>query len=140
LTTSLTTIIKPIPGDKYPIFSTSDYQAFKQFIKAPKYSFETETELAFKNTLAIAKRKIRRKYYNRIPAITNRLKKRTNTGRQNQEEIKNIIIAEIIKRFQYEEYQYYIKTNSEIKKSVSILNNAVEYKNILKKLMFKYLQ
>jgi hypothetical protein len=52
--------------------------------------------------LAIAKRKIRRKYYNRIPAITNRFTKRTNTGRQNQEEIK-IIIAEIIKRFQYEE-------------------------------------
>jgi carboxyl-terminal processing protease len=55
--TTLTTIIKPILGTQIPNFSTSDYQAFKQFIKAPKYSFETETELAFKNTLAIAKRK-----------------------------------------------------------------------------------
>jgi hypothetical protein len=29
-------------------------------------------------------------------------------------------------------YQYYLKTNSEIKKSVSILSNSVDYKNILK--------
>jgi carboxyl-terminal processing protease len=53
LTTSL--LIKTYPGDTNTQFSTSDYQAFKQFIKAPKYSFETETELALKNTLAIEK-------------------------------------------------------------------------------------
>jgi carboxyl-terminal processing protease len=43
-------------------------------------------------------------------------------------------LDEIIKRYQYQEglYQYYIKNNSEIKKSVSILNNNSEYKTILK--------
>jgi carboxyl-terminal processing protease len=33
---------KTYPWGQIPNFSTSDYQAFKQFIKAPKYSFETE--------------------------------------------------------------------------------------------------
>jgi carboxyl-terminal processing protease len=123
-------------GTQIPNFSTSDYQAFKQFIKAPKYSFETETELALKNTLAIAKKEkldesITTEYQQLLTALQ---KSEQIQVDKNQEEIKNIIIAEIIKRFQYEEgfYQYYIKTNSEIKKSVSILNNAVEYKNILK--------
>ena len=53
---------------------------------------------------------------------------------KNQEEIKGLIVDEIIKRYQYQEglYRYYVKTNSEIKKSVSILSNSVEYKNILK--------
>jgi carboxyl-terminal processing protease len=45
-----------------------------------------------------------------------------------------MIVGAIIKRFQYEEgfYQYSLKTNSEIKKAVSILNNPTEYKTILK--------
>lgn len=53
---------------------------------------------------------------------------------KNQKEIKNLILEEIIKRYQYQEglYQYYIKNNSEIKKAVSILNNTPEYKSILK--------
>jgi carboxyl-terminal processing protease len=60
-------------------------------------------------------------------------KKRRNTVRQNQEEIKGLIIDEIIKRYQYQEgFINIIKTNSEIKKSVSILNDSVDYENILK--------
>ena len=53
---------------------------------------------------------------------------------KNQEEIKKIIVEEIIKRYQYQDgfYQYYIKNNSEIQKSIDILNNTTNYKNILK--------
>lgn len=123
-------------GTQIPNFSTSDYQAFKQFIKAAKYSFETETELALKNTLAVAKKEkldesITTEYQQLLIALQ---KSEQIQVDKNQEEIKNIIIESIIKRFQYEEgfYHYYSKTNSEIKKSVSILNNEVEYKNILK--------
>jgi carboxyl-terminal processing protease len=59
-------------------------------------------------------------------------KKRRNTVRQNQEEIKGLIIDEIIKRYQYQEgFINIYKTNSEIKKSVSILNDS-DYENILK--------
>ncbi|MFC3336772.1 hypothetical protein [Flavobacterium palustre] len=45
-----------------------------------------------------------------------------------------MILEEIIKRYQISEgfYQYYMKTNSEIKKAVGILNDGAAYKNILK--------
>jgi carboxyl-terminal processing protease len=53
---------------------------------------------------------------------------------KNQKEIKNLILDEIITRYQYQEglYQYYLKNNSEIKKAVSVLNSSSEYKTILK--------
>ena len=43
-------------GDKIPTFSDTDFQSFKQFLKTEKFSFDTETELALKNTLAVAKK------------------------------------------------------------------------------------
>ena len=123
-------------GTQIPAFSNADYQIFKQFVKTSKYSFETETELALKNTLAIAKKEklddsILVEYQQLLSALQ---KSEESQLDKNQEEIKKIITEAIIKRFQYEEgfYQYYIKTNSEIKKSVSILNNSLEYKTILK--------
>jgi carboxyl-terminal processing protease len=53
---------------------------------------------------------------------------------KNQKEIKNLILDEIIKRYQYKEglYQYYAKSNLEIKRAVSLLNNIAEYNKILK--------
>lgn len=53
---------------------------------------------------------------------------------KNQKEIKNLILDEIIKRYQYKEglYQYYTKSNLEIKRAVSLLNNTAEYNKILK--------
>ena len=53
---------------------------------------------------------------------------------KNQEEIKKLIVEEIIKRYQYQEgfYQYYTKNNSEIQKAITILNNTTNYNNILK--------
>jgi carboxyl-terminal processing protease len=47
LITSLAIIINPSLGTKY-LNSSTDYQNFKQFLKTPKYSFETETEIALK--------------------------------------------------------------------------------------------
>jgi hypothetical protein len=53
---------------------------------------------------------------------------------KNQKEIKNLMLDEIIKRYQYKEglYQYYIKNNIEIKKAIDVLNNKEEYNKILK--------
>ena len=53
---------------------------------------------------------------------------------KNQKEIKNLILDEIIKRFQYKEglYQYYIKNNFEIKKAIEILDDKPQYNKILK--------
>jgi hypothetical protein len=51
----------------------------------------------------VVKKKNRRYHYYGIPTTLAAPKKRRNTVRQNQEEIKGLIIDEIIKRYQYQE-------------------------------------
>ena len=126
----------PSLGDKIPVFSDADYADFKQFLKVQKFSFDTETEIALKNTLAAAKKEkidetITTEYQQLLTALQ---KSETNLLDKNQKEIKGLILDEIIKRYQYQEglYQYYIKNNSEIKRATSVLNSDLEYKAILK--------
>ncbi|MBF4517037.1 PDZ domain-containing protein [Flavobacterium sp. ANB] len=126
----------PNLGDKIPTVSDADYASFKQYLKANKISFDTETEVALKNTLAAAKNeKIDETIAAEYQQLLNALEKsETTLLDKNQKEIKNLIQEELIKRYQYQEglYQFYIKNNSEIKKAVSVLNNQTEYKTILK--------
>ncbi|CAM3599512.1 S41 family peptidase [Flavobacterium chungbukense] len=126
----------PNLGDKIPTISDADYTAFKQFLKTNKISFDTETEVALRNTLAAAKNEkidetIAPEYQQLLAALE---KSETTLLDKNQKEIKNMIQEELIKRYQYQEglYQFYIKNNSEIKRAVSVLNNQTEYKTILK--------
>jgi carboxyl-terminal processing protease len=126
----------PNLGNQIPTFSDADFQDFKQFLKTQKFSFDTETELALKNTLAVAKKEkvdesISSEYQQLLTALQ---KSEENSLDKNQKEIKNLILDEIIKRYQYQEglYQYYLKNNSEIKKATSVLSNSSEYKSILK--------
>lgn len=125
----------PNLGNQIPVISDADYLDFKQFLKVQKFSFDTETELALKNTLAVAKKEkldesILAEYQQLLAALQ---KSENALLDKNHKEIKNLMVDEIIKRYQYQEglYQHYTKNNSEIKRSVSILNN-VEYKTILK--------
>ncbi|WP_166921375.1 S41 family peptidase [Flavobacterium poyangense] len=126
----------PNLGDKIPVISETDYTAFKQYLKTNKITFDTETEVALKNTLAAAKNeKIDETIAPEYQQLLNALEKsETTLLDKNQKEIKNLIQEELIKRYQYQEglYQYYIKNNSEIKKAVNVLNNQTEYKTILK--------
>ncbi|MFV8365610.1 S41 family peptidase [Flavobacterium sp. XS1P27] len=126
----------PDLGNRIPTITDTDFLDFKQFLKVQKFSFDTETELALKNTLAVAKKeKIEESILTEYQQLLTALQKSENALLdKNQKEIKNLILNEIIKRYQYQEglYQYYIKNNSEIKKAVSILNNNSEYKTILK--------
>ena len=126
----------PNLGNQIPVISDADYLDFKQFLKVQKFSFDTETELALKNTLAVAKKeKLDQSILAEYQQLLAALQKSENVLLdKNQKEIKNLMVDEIIKRYQYQEglYQYYIKNNSEIKKAVSILNNNSEYKSILK--------
>nr|WP_315132952.1 S41 family peptidase [uncultured Flavobacterium sp.] len=126
----------PSVGDKIPVFSDADYADFKQFLKVQKFSFDTETEIALKNTLAAAKKEkieesITAEYQQLLLALQ---KSENDLLDKNQKEIKALILDELIKRYQYQEglYQYYIKNNSEIMKAVSVLNNNTQYKSILK--------
>jgi carboxyl-terminal processing protease len=126
----------PNLGDKIPALTDADYASFKQYLKANKVSFDTETEVALRNTLAAAKNEkidetIAAEYQQLLTALE---KSEATLLDKNQKEIKNLITEELIKRYQYQEglYQYYLKNNSEIKKAVNVLNNQNEYKTILK--------
>jgi carboxyl-terminal processing protease len=127
----------PTLGNRIPVITDADFTAFKLFLKKTNFSFDTETEIALKNTLAAAKKEkidqaIQLEYKQLLAALA---KNEENMLNQNQQEIKNLILDEIIKRYQYKEglYSYYIKNNSEIKKGVTILNNPLEYNTLLKK-------
>lgn len=126
----------PDLGNRIPTITDADFLDFKQFLKVQKFSFDTETELALKNTLAVAKKeKLEESILVEYQQLLTALQKSENALLdKNQKEIKNLILDEIIKRYQYQEglYQYYIKNNSEIMKAVKILNNNSAYKTILK--------
>lgn len=126
----------PNLGEKIPVVTDADYTAFKQYLKANKISFDTETEVALKNTLAAAKNeKIDETIAPEYQQLLAALEKSENTLLdKNQKEIRGLIQEELIKRYQYQEglYQFYIKNNSEIKRAVNVLNNQTEYKTILK--------
>jgi carboxyl-terminal processing protease len=128
----------PNLGNSIPTISESDFQDFKQFLKSSKFSFDTETELALKNTLAAAKKEkideaITIEYQQLLTALQ---KSESVLLDKNQKEIKNLIQEELIKRYQYQEglYQYYLKNNIEIKRAVQVLISPSEYKAILKML------
>lgn len=127
----------PNLGDKIPAITDADYADFKQFLKKEKFSFETETELALKKTLETAKKEkideaITAEYQQLLTALQRSEESQLNKF---QKEIKNLIVDEIVLRYQYKEglYQYYLKSNSEIKKAAGILNNPAQYDKILAK-------
>ena len=126
----------PNLGNTIPTITDADYTDFKQFLKTKKFNLDTETELNLKKTLAAAKKEkidesITAEYQQLLNAIQ---KSEWNALDKNQKEIKNLLLDEIIKRYQYQEglYQYYIKSNPEIKKAVSVLSTSAEYNSILK--------
>ena len=126
----------PNLGTQIPSITDADYADFKAFLKREKFSFDTETELALKNTLEKAKKeKIDEtivKEYDQLFAALQRSEELLLD--KNQKEIKKLIQDELIKRYQYKEglYQFYIKNNPEISKAVTLLANQSDYNKILK--------
>jgi carboxyl-terminal processing protease len=126
----------PNLGKTIPIITDADFETFKQFLKKENFSFDTDTELALKNTLLMAKKEkidasIALEYQQLLVSLQ---KSEEILLNQNQKEIKNLILEEIIKRYQYKEglYLYYSKSNTEIKKALTILNDQKEYNTLLK--------
>lgn len=126
----------PNIGDKIPNITDTDYADFKAFLKRENYSFDTETELAMKKTLEAAKKEkidanITAEYQQLLKALQRSEEEQLEKHKQ---EIKNLILDEVIKRYRYKEglYEYYTRNNSEIKKAIAILNNTSEYNKILK--------
>lgn len=126
----------PTLGNKIPAISDADFADFKAFLKREKTEINTETEIALKNTLEKAKKEnidsaINTEYQQLLTALQ---KSEATMIDKNQKEIKNLMLDEIIKRYQYKEglYEYYVKNNLEIKKAIGVLNNSSEYNSILK--------
>lgn len=126
----------PNLGTTVPVISDADFSDFKSYLKKQNFSFDTETEVAFKNALATAKKE---KVDAAISAEFQQLQAALNRSEETQlnqhsAEIKSLMVDELIKRYQYREglYQYYTKSNTEIKKAVGIFNNMPEYNKILK--------
>jgi carboxyl-terminal processing protease len=125
----------PALGNEIPVITDADFAQFKAFLKRTKFQFETETELALNNLLATAKKEklegaISTEYQQLATALQKSEENQLNT---NQKEIKNLLLDEIIKRYQYKEglYQYYLKNNLEIKKSATILQDQAAYSKLL---------
>lgn len=127
----------PNQGTAIPTFSDADYNGFKQFLKTTNFDFDTETEKSLKATLEIAKKEkvdetIAAEYNQLLAALKKSEEKELD---QNKEEIKKLIIDDIITRYQYKEglYKYYTTSNPEIKKATDLLKNSAEYNKILSK-------
>lgn len=125
----------PSLGEKIPTLTDADYAAFKQFLKKEDFSLDTETQKALKKAFELAKKEgIDESIKSEYNQLTAALQKSEDTQiNKYQKEIKNLMLDELILRYQYREglYNYYLKSNSEIKKATSILNNPSEYKKIL---------
>jgi carboxyl-terminal processing protease len=126
----------PNLGDKIPTITDTDLNDFKAYIKKEKININTDTEIALKSTLEKAKKNnidsaILSEYQQLLTAVQ---KSEETMIDKNSKEIKNLILDEIIKRYQYKEglYQYYIKNNAEVKKAVLLLNDKTAFSKILK--------
>lgn len=127
----------PNLGTTTPTITDADFADFKAFLVREKISFDTETELALKQTLEKAKKeKIDETIKAQYDLLLTSLQKAEEVLLdKNKAEIKRLLTDEIIKRYQYKEglYKYYTKSNSEINKAVALLANQAEYRKILKK-------
>lgn len=84
----------------------------------------------------LQKRKIDQNITAQYEALLEALKRSNETELdKNKEEIKRLLVDELIIRFQYREglYNYYLKANTEIQKAIQILNDKSKYNSILKK-------
>ena len=114
-----------------PNITDADFEALKQSLKKDKFEFDTETEKALKAAMEVAKKEkidanINAEYQLLLAALKKSEEKELNTNKQ---EIKQLLLDELIKRYQYKEglYKYYTTSNSEIQKSAALLANRAEY-------------
>ena len=125
----------PSLGEKIPTLTDADYASFKQFLKKENVALHTETQKALKKAFELAQKECIdesiKTEYNQLTAAVN--KSEEMQINKHQKEIKNLMVDELILRYQYRDglYNYYLKSNAEIKKAASILNNPTEYKKIL---------
>lgn len=127
----------PNMGTKIPTITDADFNDLKAWLKKENFSYNTETQKALEKTLETAKKeKIDKNITAQYEALLQALKKSNETELdKSKEEIKRLLVDELITRYQYKEglYKYYLSTNTEIKKAVQVLNDKNQYDSILRK-------
>ncbi len=120
-----------------PTVTDADFASFKSYLKQEKTSLDTETNKALKNLLESAKKeKIDTEITAEYKQLELALEKNQDLAlEKNKTQIKKLLQEELIIRYQYREglYTFYTKNNFEIEKAITLLNNTLQYKSILKK-------
>jgi len=109
----------------------NDFKNFKSYLKTNNFNFETKTEKAFDNAIAVAKEEGLQNTinsdYNTLVDALNRYKNQAIDD--NKTQLLALLSDEIVKRYFYREglYTYYIAHNPEIQKATEILKNPSTY-------------
>ncbi len=117
-------------------WSSSDYEEFKNYLNRTGFKYETETEKAFEKALEQAgKDQMEKNVAQAYAQLENAISKaKSDALEERKEEIENLLIDEIVKRYFYRDglYDYQIANNEEIAEAMAILNNEKRYTSILK--------
>lgn len=115
-------------------FSDADYNAFKNFVNASDFSFETATEKSLKEALTndqdIFGKTLKDDYANLLTQIQQG--KMTALG-LHKKEIQKKLEDEIVKRYFYRDglYDYYLENDQAILEAASLLADSSKYNGIL---------
>jgi len=116
--------------------SDQDFSAFKTYLTANNFDFETKTEQAFNDAFAVAEDEDLNSAvdteYKQLLSSLNAYK--ASAIDKNKAKLSSLLTDEIIKRYFYSEglYDYYTSNNTEIKEAVALLNNPSKYQKILR--------
>jgi len=117
--------------------SEEDYNEFKAYLKKEKVEINSNSDKSLKNLLEAAKKdKIDADIQIEIKQLEAAIEKTKNKELdKNKEEIKRLLLQELLLRYGYRNafYDYVSTKYSDVLKAQQILNNPLEYKQILKK-------
>jgi carboxyl-terminal processing protease len=124
-------------GNAEVVLTDKDFEDFKKFLAQDGFVFETETQKALQKVIETAEKEkidalIKSEYQELVESLQKSEIVQLNTQK---EEIKRLITDELVKIGSYRQglYSYYTKNNTEILKSIALLNNTAEYNRILMK-------
>ncbi len=116
-------------------FTQADYSAFKQFLEKQGFTYETKTEKELEKAFLNSEKDdlqnaISTEYANLMKTI-DQVKKQELDAKE--DEISNLIIDELVKRYFYREglYEYQIDNNDEIAEAAAVVTDADRYRKIL---------
>jgi carboxyl-terminal processing protease len=117
--------------------SEADFNEFKAFLKKEKVEINSNSDKSLKNLLEAAKKdKIDADIQLEIKQLEAAIEKTKDKELdKNKEEIKRLLLQELLLRYGYRTafYDYVSNNYSDVLKAQQILNNPSEYKQILKK-------